>query len=96
MRRAFGEYAAKIPVSSIKGVLGHPFGASGAFQTAAAALAMKHSVIPPTANLENPDPDCDLNLVMGEPLKKDIRHALITSYGYGGVNSFLLLRNPHL
>ena len=96
LQRAFGEFAAKIPVSSIKGVLGHPFGASGAFQTAASALVMKHGLIPPTANLEDPDPECDLNLVMGEPLKKEVRHALVTSYGYGGVNSFLLLRNPNL
>ncbi len=96
LRKAFGEFAAKIPVSSIKGVLGHPFGASGAFQTAAAALAMKHSLIPHTANLENPDPECDLDLVMGEPRPAEIRHALITSYGYGGVNAYLLLRNPNL
>jgi len=96
LKRAFGEFAAKIPVSSIKGVLGHPFGASGAFQTAAAALAMQHSLIPPTHNLEEPDPDCDLDLVMGEPRPATIRHALITSYGYGGVNAYLLLRNPNL
>ncbi len=96
LRRAFGEFAAKIPVSSIKGVLGHPFGASGAFQTAAAAMAIQNSLIPPTYNLENPDPECDLDLVMGEPRKKTIRHALVTSYGYGGVNAYLLLRNPNL
>lgn len=96
LKRAFGEFAAKIPVSSIKGVLGHPFGASGAFQTAAAALAMQHGMIPHTHNLVEPDPECDLDLVMGEPRPATIRHALITSYGYGGVNSFLLLRNPNL
>lgn len=95
LKRAFGEFAAKIPVSSIKGVLGHPFGASGAFQTAAAALAMQHSLIPPTHNLEDPDPECDLDLVIGEPRPATIRHALITSYGYGGVNAYLLLRNPN-
>lgn len=96
LKRAFGEFAAKIPVSSIKGVLGHPFGASGAFQTAAAALAMQHGLIPPTHNLEDPDPECDLDLVIGEPRPATIRHALITSYGYGGVNAYLLLRNPNL
>ncbi len=96
LKRAFGEFAAKIPVSSIKGVLGHPFGASGAFQTAAAALAMQHSLIPPTHNLEDPDPECDLDLVIGEPRPATIRHALITSYGYGGVNAYLLLRNSNL
>ncbi len=96
LKKAFGEFAAKIPVSSIKGVLGHPFGASGAFQTAAAAMAMKTSLIPATYNLENPDPECDLDLVMGEPRSKTIRHALVTSYGYGGLNAYLLLRNPNL
>jgi len=92
LKKAFGEFAAKIPVSSIKGVLGHPFGASGAFQTAAAALAIQNDLIPPTHNLEEPDPDCDLDLVMGEPRKKTVRHALVTSYGYGGINAYLLLR----
>lgn len=96
LKRAFGEFAAKIPVSSIKGVLGHPFGASGAFQTAATALAMQHSLIPHTNNLIEPAPRCDLDLVIGEPRPARIRHALITSYGYGGVNAFLLLRNPNL
>lgn len=96
LRRALGEFAARIPVSSIKGALGHPFGASGAFQTLIAALAMTHEAIPPTANLEDPDPECELDLVMGEPRKKTIRHALVTSYGYGGVNAYLLLRNPNL
>ncbi len=92
LKKAFGEFAARIPVSSIKGVLGHPFGASGAFQTAAAALAIQNDLIPPTHNLEEPDPDCDLDLVMGEPRKTTVRHALVTSYGYGGVNAYLLLR----
>jgi len=79
----------------VKGVLGHPFGASGAFQTAAAALAMQHSLIPHTHNLEEPAPECDLDLVMGEPRPATIRHALFISYGYGGINTYLLLRNPH-
>lgn len=92
LKKAFGEFAAKIPVSSIKGVLGHPFGASGAFQTAAAAMAIQNDLIPPTHNLEEPDPECDLDLVIGEPRKKTVRHALVTSYGYGGINSYLLLR----
>jgi 3-oxoacyl-[acyl-carrier-protein] synthase II len=96
LKKALGEFAARIPVSSIKGVLGHPFGASGAFQTAAVAFAMRDSLIPPTANLQDPDPECELDLVMGEPRKQTIRHALVTSYGYGGVNAYLLLRNPNL
>jgi 3-oxoacyl-[acyl-carrier-protein] synthase II len=93
LKKAFGEFAPTMAISSIKGVLGHPFGASGAFQTAAAALAIYNETIPPNHNLEIPDPDCDLDLVTERPRKIPVRHALVTSYGYGGVNSFLMLRH---
>src|SRR5262249_11180176 len=78
IKQAFGECAARLPVSSIKGVLGHPFGASGAFQVAATALAIRNSLIPPTHNLEDPDPECDLDYVPGEARVANIRHALVT------------------
>lgn len=94
LKKVFGEFAAKIPVSSIKGVLGHPFGASGAFQVAASALAINHGQIPPTHNLGDPAPDCDLDYVPVIPRSASIDTALVTSYGYGGINSFLLLRKP--
>ncbi|HVN87395.1 MAG TPA: beta-ketoacyl-[acyl-carrier-protein] synthase family protein [Candidatus Binatia bacterium] len=92
IKRAFGECAARLPVSSIKGVLGHPFGASGAFQVAAAAMALREQLIPPTCNFETPDPECDLDYVPGEARAAHLRHALVTSYGYGGVNSYVILR----
>ena len=91
MHAAFGEGARRIAVSSIKGIIGHPFGASGAFQVAATVLAIRHQLLPPTHNLELPAPECDLNHVTGAPRVASIRHALITSYGYGGVNSYLVL-----
>lgn len=91
IKHAFGECAARLPISSIKGVLGHPFGASGAFQVAASALAMRHATIPPTHNLDIPDLDCDLDYVPGNPRPATIRTALVTSYGYGGINAYLLL-----
>lgn len=91
---ALGEYAATVPISSIKGTVGHPFGASGAFQVAATVLAMQHSLLPPTANLDDPDPDCALRHVRDQPLPRDIRAAVVTSYGYGGVNDFLILAHP--
>lgn len=94
VRKAFGGYAERLPVSSIKGVIGHPFGASGAFQTAATALAIRHQLIPPTHNLEIPDPQCNLDYVPGEARPARIRTAIITGYGYGGVNAYLLLANP--
>jgi len=91
LKRAFGECAADIPVSSIKGVIGHPFGASGAFQTAATALAIRDELIPPTHNLETPDEGCDLHHVLGQPRPARISTAVVTGYGYGGVNAYLLL-----
>ncbi|MBI4515139.1 MAG: beta-ketoacyl-[acyl-carrier-protein] synthase family protein [Deltaproteobacteria bacterium] len=94
IKRAFGEWAARLPVSSIKGVLGHPFGAAGAFQSAAAALAIRHQLIPPTHNLHTPAPECDLDYVPGSPRPARIRTSLVTSYGYGGVNAYLVLGEP--
>jgi 3-oxoacyl-[acyl-carrier-protein] synthase II len=91
IKKAFGEWAACLPISSIKGVLGHPFGASGAFQVAAAALAIRHQLIPPTHNLEVPDDACDLDCVPGEARAARLRRVLVTSYGYGGVNAYLVL-----
>lgn len=91
---ALGEHGASIPISSIKGVMGHPFGASGAFQVAATSLAIQNRLIPPTANLDDPDPQCALQHVRGEPAPRDIHAALVTSYGYGGVNDFLVLGHP--
>lgn len=95
LKRAFGECVGRIAVSSIKSVLGHPFGAAGAFQTAAAALAIQHQVIPPTHNLRSPDEECDLDHVPNEPRHTRIRNALVTSYGYGGVNAYLIAAEPH-
>jgi 3-oxoacyl-[acyl-carrier-protein] synthase II len=91
---ALGEFLPAIPISSIKGVIGHPFGASGALQTVAAALAIGHHRIPPTTNLETPDPECRAYHVMGAPLERAVRRVLITSYGYGGVNGYLLIAAP--
>ncbi len=91
LTRAFGEGAATLPVSSIKGVLGHPLGASGAFQVAAAALALHEALLPPTANLEQPAPECTLAHVVGAARPWHPGTALVTSYGYGGVNACLVL-----
>lgn len=94
LKKAFGEAAARLPVSSIKGVMGHPFGASGAFQVAAACLALEAQTIPPTANLETADPECDLDYVPGRPRAAQLSQVLITSYGYGGVNAYMILAKP--
>jgi 3-oxoacyl-[acyl-carrier-protein] synthase II len=96
IKRAFGECAGRLPVSSIKGVIGHPFGASGAFQVAATALAIRNQLVPPTHHLTDPDQECDLDYVPGEARAVQIRRAMVTSYGYGGLNSYLLLGVPEV
>lgn len=96
IKMAFGECAARLPVSSIKGVLGHPLGASGAFQVAAACLALHDQVIPPTYNLDVPAPNCDLDYVAHQPRHASLRRVLVTSYGNGGVNGYLVLARPDL
>lgn len=93
-KAAFGEWAARVPVSSIKAVLGHPFGAAGAFQVAASCLALQHQIIPPTHFLEEPAEGCDLDYVPQIPRPARVEHVLVSSYGYGGVNSYLILRHP--
>jgi 3-oxoacyl-[acyl-carrier-protein] synthase II len=94
LRRALGQALDSVPLSSIKGVMGHPFGASGAFQVAAACLAIRDGCIPPTANLQEPANDCAARHVLGRSLNQRVCRALVTSYGYGGVNAYLLLAGP--
>src|SRR5207244_5077125 len=85
VKRAFGEEAAyATPVSSIKGSTGHCLGAAGAVEAAATMLAMKHDVVPPTINYENPDPRCDLDYVPNESRELRVDVALSNSFGFGG------------
>jgi 3-oxoacyl-[acyl-carrier-protein] synthase II len=91
LKEALGEMAHRIPISSMKSMLGHAFGAAGAFQTAAAVLAMTGGWLPPTINLVEPDPLCDLNHVSNVPRRLQPRRCLVSNFGYGGVNAFLLL-----
>jgi act minimal PKS ketosynthase (KS/KS alpha) len=92
LKRSLGEFAARTPVTSIKGVLGHPFGAAGSFQVAASVLTIDSNIIPPTHNLDSPAPECDLEFVRDKPREENVGSVLITSYGYGGVNSYLVVR----
>lgn len=94
LKRAFGPRAFEIPVSSIKAVIGHPFGASGAFQAAATCLAIERNLIPPTHNIITPDPECDLDLVPNTARNAKIRQALVCSYGFGGLNAYLTIGAP--
>lgn len=91
IKRSLGSHAYQIPVSSFKGALGHAFAASGAFQVIGTALALEHQFIPPTLNLTEPDPDCDLDYVAGEGRAATIHRALINSFGFGGKNVVLAM-----
>lgn len=90
IKSAFGSQAYRIPVSSIKGVTGNPLAAAGPLQVIACALAMRHEVLPPTANLEKPDPQCDLDYIPGTPRYMRPNCVLINSHGLGGGNSCLV------
>ena len=82
----FGEYTPHIPVSSIKSMLGHTMGAASAFESAACCLAIKNKEIPPNINLDELDPECDINVVANKSLKKEVRLALNNASAFGGNN----------
>lgn len=92
LKNALGERARAVPISSIKGVLGHAFGAAGAIEAAACLLSLGRGVIPPTANFEEPDPECDLDYVPNRARTATVRTALSLSAGFGGQNAALLIR----
>jgi 3-oxoacyl-[acyl-carrier-protein] synthase II len=87
IKTVFGERAKKIAVSSTKGATGHMLGAAGAVEMAACALAIKHGVVPPTINLQNPDPECDLDYVPNTAREMRVNAIVNNSFGFGGHNS---------
>lgn len=89
--RVLGAHAYRIPVTSIKGVTGNSMGAGGIFQIAAASLALRHGLVPPTANYEFPDPECDLDYVPKTPRIARLMTVMINTHGFGRGNSSLLL-----
>jgi 3-oxoacyl-[acyl-carrier-protein] synthase II len=94
IRAVFGSHAGQIGVSSTKSLMGHLIAGAGAVEAAVCALAIHRGVLPVNANLAAPDPECDLDFVRGEPRVRRIRVALSNSFGFGGSNSCLALRNP--
>jgi 3-oxoacyl-[acyl-carrier-protein] synthase II len=93
IKQLFGEHAKRVPVSSTKGYYGHALGASGAFEAAICSLAIQRGWIPPTLNLETPDPACDLDYVPGTGRDLAPRVVLSNSFGFGGINAALVLKN---
>ncbi|MEY2510911.1 MAG: 3-oxoacyl-[acyl-carrier-protein] synthase [Verrucomicrobiota bacterium] len=90
LKTVFGDHAKKISISATKSMTGHLLGGAGAVEMAACALAIRDSVIPPTINLENPDPQCDLDYTPNVAKEKKVRIAINNSFGFGGHNATLV------
>jgi 3-oxoacyl-[acyl-carrier-protein] synthase II len=92
IKSAFGDYAYKVPISSTKSMTGHLIGAAGAIEPAICIMTILNGVIPPTINYENPDPECDLDYVPNTARQAEVNIALTNSFGFGGHNSVLILK----
>ncbi len=92
IKKVFGSHAKKVPVSSTKSMLGHQLGAAGAVEFIICCLTIERSIIPPTINYENPDPDCDLDYVPNKARKAKVNICLSNSLGFGGHNATLCVK----
>lgn len=92
VKQVFGQHAEKLAISSTKSMTGHLLGAAGAVEAIFSVLALRDGVLPPTINLENPDPECDLDFVANQSRPADLRYALSNSFGFGGTNGTLIFR----
>ena len=92
IKSVFGEYAYKLAISSTKSQLGHLLGASGGVEMVAVCLTIENGIIPPTINLETPDPDCDLDYVPLTARQEKVDVAMTNSFGFGGHNASLIVR----
>ncbi len=92
IKKVFGEHASKLAISSTKSMTGHLLGGAGGLEAGITALALRDQVMPPTINLENPDPDCDLDYVPNQSRKAEVEYALSNSFGFGGTNAALLFK----
>jgi 3-oxoacyl-[acyl-carrier-protein] synthase II len=92
VKRAFGDHAGKLAVSSTKSMTGHLLGGAGGLEAGITALVLRDQMLPPTINLENPDADCDLDYVPGHARQGAVEYAMSNSFGFGGTNGALLFR----
>jgi 3-oxoacyl-[acyl-carrier-protein] synthase II len=94
IKQVFGDHAYRLALSGTKGYYGHALGASGAIEAAICALSLRNGWLPPTVNLETPDPACDLDYIRGEGREARPEFALSNSFGFGGINASLVFRRP--
>ena len=92
IKRAFGEHARSVAVSSTKCMTGHLLGGAGGLEAGITVLALRDQQLPPTINYDHPDPDCDLDYVPNQPRKMDFEFAMTNSFGFGGTNGCIILR----
>jgi 3-oxoacyl-[acyl-carrier-protein] synthase II len=92
IKKTFGDYAKKVPISSTKSELGHLLGASGGVEAVITAMTIHRNLIAPTINLDHPDPECDLDFVPHKARDKRVGIAMSNSFGFGGHNASLLMR----
>ncbi len=93
IKSVFGNYSAKLSVSSTKSLHGHVLGGTSALEAVATSLALKNQIAPPTANYTEPDPECDLDIVPNQSKPREIRYAISNSFAFGGLNAVLAFKN---
>lgn len=92
IKKVFGEHAYKLAVGSTKSMTGHLLGAAGSVEAIICLLAMQHKIVPPTINLDNPDPECDLDYIPNQARPLEVKVALSNSFGFGGHNGVLIMK----
>ena len=92
IKKVFGAHAAKLPVSSTKSMTGHLLGGAGGLEAGITVLALRDQILPPTINLEKPDPECDLDYVPNQSRRVPLEYAMSNSFGFGGTNAALLFK----
>ena len=94
VKRLFGSHAYELSMSSTKSAIGHLLGAAGSVEAIFSILAIRYGVVPPTLNLDNPSPSCDIDLVPKRAKERNVNYALSNSFGFGGTNASLIFVGP--
>jgi len=94
IRKVFGTHADRLPISSTKSMHGHTLGAAAALECMAAVIALRDGILPPTANFNTPDPECDLDIIPNIARHQEVEYAMSNSFAFGGLNAVLVLRAP--